>query len=279
MPLKLMYITNNADIALIAEASGVDWIFVDLEKNGKVDRQGHLDTVISSHSLDDVARLRSVLTLAKLLVRVNPIYESSAKEIDDVVSRGADIIMLPFFKSIWEAQEFVGFVAQRARTCLLLETPEAVDQLDSLLAIDGVDCIHIGLNDLHMGYKKHFMFELLADGTVEMICNKIKEHGIPYGFGGIARLGQGTLPAENILAEHYRLGSNMAILSRSFCNPGMLNDLAQVRVIFAEGVRDIRVYEQVLSQKEKSFFEENAILVRNKVNDIVRCISLGSGGV
>ena len=47
---------------------------------------------------------------------------------------------------------------------------------------------------------------------------KFEDKGIPYGFGGIAQLGQGTLPAENIIAEHYRLGSSMAILSRSFCN-------------------------------------------------------------
>jgi len=48
MPLKLMYITNDAEIAKIAENAGVDWIFVDLEINGKEERQGHLDTVISN---------------------------------------------------------------------------------------------------------------------------------------------------------------------------------------------------------------------------------------
>ena len=46
MPLKLMYITNDDTVARIAEDSGVDWIFVDLEVKGKEERQGHLDTVI-----------------------------------------------------------------------------------------------------------------------------------------------------------------------------------------------------------------------------------------
>ena len=36
------------------------------------------------------------------------------------------------------------------------------------------------------------------------------------GFGGIARLGFGMLPAEHVIAEHYRLGSTAVILSRSF---------------------------------------------------------------
>ena len=35
MSLKLMYLTNNENIAKIAEESGVDWIFIDLETIGK----------------------------------------------------------------------------------------------------------------------------------------------------------------------------------------------------------------------------------------------------
>ena len=38
--LKLMYITNNVDVAKIAENNGVDRIFVDLEVIGKKERQG-----------------------------------------------------------------------------------------------------------------------------------------------------------------------------------------------------------------------------------------------
>ena len=77
-----------------------------------------------------------------------------------------------------------------------------------------------------------FMFELLVDGTIEMLCKKIKAKGIPYGFGGIAQLRQGTLPAENIIAGHYRLGSSMAILSRSFCNTNKKADIGQIAGIF-----------------------------------------------
>ena len=40
-----MYITNNPDVAVIAEESGVDRIFVDMEFIGKDIRQGGLDTV------------------------------------------------------------------------------------------------------------------------------------------------------------------------------------------------------------------------------------------
>ena len=119
-----------------------------------------------------------------------------------------------------------------------------------------------------------FMFELLVDGTVQMLCNKFKEKGIPYGFGGIAQIGEGTLPAENIIAEHYRLGSSMAILSRSFCNTKKYSDdIDLIEKIFNKGVREIRDYEKVLSNKQDRFFKRNQKLVKNKVLEIISTLT------
>jgi 2-keto-3-deoxy-L-rhamnonate aldolase RhmA len=99
---------------------------------------------------------------------------------------------------------------------LLVETPEAVDVIDDMLRIDGIDEMFIGLNDLSLGYGKRFMFELLADGTVDKLVHKFKQNGKQYGFGGLASLTGGLLPGRMVLQEHYRLGSTCAILSRSF---------------------------------------------------------------
>jgi len=98
--------------------------------------------------------------------------------------------MLPFFKTKEEVNKFIGHVNGRAKAMLLVETPEAVRNIDSILGESGIDYIHIGLNDLHLGYRMKFMFEPLVDGTVEMLCKKIKQKSIPYGFGGIAGLEQ-----------------------------------------------------------------------------------------
>ena len=268
MALKLMYITNKENVARIAEDSGVDWIFIDLEINGKEERQGHLDIVISRHHIEDVKKIKSVLTKAELLVRVNPIFDGSKKEIDKVINDGADIVMLPFFKIKNEVKTFIDYVDGRAKTCLLCETAEAVENIDEILELKGIDLIHIGLNDLHLAYKMDFMFELLVDGTVEMLCDKFKAKGIPYGFGGIAQLGQGDLPAEYVIAEHYRLGSSMAILSRSFCNVNKIDNIKTVKDVFGRGVNEIRNYEHKLELKDMSFFEHNRVNVRNKVMEI-----------
>lgn len=268
MTLKLMYITNNTHIASIAEGSGVDWIFIDLEINGKEERQGHLDTVISRHHISDVKKIKEALNTSELLVRVNPIFEGSKTEIDRVINDGADIVMLPFFKYEEEVIKFINYVGGRAKTLLLLETPEAVESIDEILEVDGIDFIHIGLNDLHLGYEMTFMFELLADGTVENLCNKINEKSIPYGFGGIAQLGEGALSAEYVIPEHYRLGSSMAILSRSFCNVNNFNNEKEVKELFDRGVTEVREYEEKLENMNRDFFENNRSIVSKKVSFI-----------
>lgn len=269
MALKLMYITNQEEIAKIAESSGVDWIFIDLEINGKVGRQGHLDTVISRHSINDVEKIKKVLSNAELLVRVNPIYDGSKNEIDRVIKDGADIVMLPFFKTKEEVEIFVNYVNGRAKVCLLCETSEAVEKIDSILNVKGIDYIHIGLNDLHLSYKLKFMFELLSNGTVEMLCEKFADRGVLYGFGGIAQLGQGAIPAEKIIAEHFRLGSSMAILSRSFCDTKKVTDIDEIEKIFQCGIEKIRNFEEELLNKDKKFFEENQNFLKEKVDEIV----------
>lgn len=230
--LKLMYITNDSNIAKIADTYGVDRIFIDLELNGKEERQKGLDTVKSKHQISDISKVKQNLKNAKVLVRINPIYEKSEEEINEVIQQGADIIMLPFFKTVEEVKIFIKLINKRCKTMLLVETPEAVEKIDEILKTDGVDEIHIGLNDLHLGYNMTFMFELLANGTVEKLTNKFKEKNIPYGFGGIGKIGTGDLPAEHILSEHYRLGSQLVILSRSFCNTKNIKNIQEAEKIF-----------------------------------------------
>lgn len=275
MALKLMYITNNPEVAKIAEEAGVDRIFVDMEYIGKAKRQGGMDTVQSHHTVEDIKRIREVIHKAEIIVRVNPIHEASAEycssemEINDVIEAGADIIMLPYFKTLEEVTCFLKIINKRTRTMLLVETPEAVDIIDDILNLEGIDEIHIGLNDLSLGYGRKFMFELLADGTVEKLCVKFKMKGIPYGFGGIASIGHGELPAEDIIKEHYRLGSTCVILSRSFCNTEVIKEQNQIKCIFEDGIRGIREQESEC-ENYASYFRNNKYLVADLVKKIIQ---------
>ncbi len=278
MALELMYITNRTDVAALAESAGVDRIFIDMEYIGKDARQGGLDTVQSHHTVEDINAIRPILKKSQLLVRCNPIhpatkdYLSSAREIDEICKAGADIIMLPYFKTVSEVKLFVSLVAGRAKTSLLLETKEAEEIIDEIVEVKGIDEIYIGLNDLHLSKNMTFMFELLADGTVEKLADKIKAKGISFGFGGVARVGTGTLPAECIFGEHYRLGSDRVILSRAFCDISKENSIEAVGEKLTSGVRDVRNFEEQLKTWTPEQFEENRLKTVEGVNKVVEII-------
>ena len=146
-----------------------------------------------------------------------------------MIQAGADLVMLPYFKTVGEVEKFLQYVGGRAKTMLLFETVDSVRLVDEILELPGIDEVFIGLNDLSLGYQKKFMFELLADGTVERLCRKFQAKDIPYGFGGIAALSKGMLPAEKVIIEHYRLGSTCAIpvsyTHLAYYNKTVLNEM------------------------------------------------------
>jgi len=272
--MRLLFITNTPKIASIADKAGVDWIFIDLEVNGKQERQSGRNTVISSHSIEDIKKVKDVIQNSKVMVRINPLGEWSKKEIDDVVNAGAEIIMLPYFKTADEVEQFIKLVDKRVKTCLLVETIEAVKKIDDILDIKGIDYIHIGLNDIHIQRKTDFMFEFLADGYIDELANKIKVKNILFGFGGVAHMQSDLLPlAKDIIAEHYRLGSTGVILARSFIDTSNINDYNLLEKEFIGKVKELRDIEKFLLNKDNIFFAMNKNIVKKdtyKVRDIIR---------
>ncbi|WP_252179560.1 aldolase/citrate lyase family protein [Endozoicomonas sp. 4G] len=214
--IEYIFITNNPELAEYGELCGVGRIFVDLEVMGKKERQGHLDTLISEHSLEDVSKIKAKLQSIPLMVRVNPLHNGTKHEVEQAISEGADMLMLPMFRSAKQVQQFSKYVDGRVGIVLLVETQAAAESLEEIVNVDGVSEIHIGLNDLHLDMRLNFMFEPLANGLVDKMVKIIKEAGLKFGIGGIARMSEGIVPGESVLAEHVRLGSSAVILSRTF---------------------------------------------------------------
>lgn len=279
MSMTLMYITNNPVVAQIAQKSGVDRIWLDMEYIGKEQRQPCMDTVKNHHTIEDIQNIRPIITTSQVMVRVNPLhpatkdYCSSKEEIDNAIKSGADVVMLPMFRTRKDAEQFIEYVDGRATVQLLVETKEANENIDDILKAEGIDEIHIGLNDLHLAYKMKFMFELLCDGTVSRLCRKFKDKGLKYGFGGIARVGYGMLPAEYVIAEHYALGSTRAILSKSFCNANIVSNPAEIEDIFIDGVRNIRLKELEVAQFTQEQYENNRKIIKEKVAEIIKKVN------
>lgn len=213
---KLMILCDDPTSAMAAQEAGIDRVFYDLEYIGKAERQHGRNTVKSNNSIEDIPAIRKVVTTSELLVRTNPIHAYSQAEIDKAIKYGADVLMLPMAMDQHDVEQYVKMVGGRAKVCIMIETAAAMARLDKILAVPGVDELFIGLNDLHITMGLTFMFELLSGGLVEYIANKCNAAGMPFGFGGIARIGEGDLPSDNILGEHVRLGSTSVILSRTF---------------------------------------------------------------
>lgn len=263
--MKYMLITNEPSLAEKAEQFGVRRIFVDLEQLGKLERQGHLDTFISSHSMADVARVKAKLSKAELLVRLNPLNENTKQEIDDALAGGADILMLPMFHSASELRSFSEMVGRRAGVMPLLETYSAVQDIEEIVKIPGVTEIYIGLNDLHLDMKLKFMFEPLANGLIDKLADIIKAAGLPFGFGGIARVGEGIIPGELVLGEHLRLGSSAVILSRTFNRKDETSSKEDVIEALREELEKLQAVKEDLIQRGIDEQQEDFLRLKNIV--------------
>lgn len=266
--MEHIFITNNINIATICEKVGVKWVMVDLEIRGKEIRQAGRNSVISRHTLEDITVIRRELASTKLLVRCNPWWEGSTKEIKEIIERGADAIMLPMVESLDQVINFARVIDKKVKVFILVETIFSYDALDQICKIDGVDAIHIGLNDLSLQLKNSFMFKVLADGYIDQASEICQKNKIKYGFGGIAQLGEGLLPAEKILAEHIRLNSQMVILSRSFLNSKPLDILSVIEAEFSTEFKKLKNYEVFLRSLPSEYFELNKKMVKMIIHHI-----------
>jgi len=240
MTLHTMMITADPGIARHVTDAGNDVLFVDLENMGKADRQGHVDSWKSPHVPRDVSRLRAAAPDATLMVRVNPFHEGTAAEVADALARGADALMLPMFRDWQTVARFADLVAGRAQIVPLAETAAALDAIPLVLERARPGRLHIGLNDLHLDLGCRFMFQPLSDGLLDAPAAALRDAGIPFGIGGLARLDEGKIPARMVLGEHARLGSTWAILSRSFHDRSTTLEELQARIDFAAELQALR---------------------------------------
>lgn len=266
-----MILAADPKSALDAQNAGIDRVFYDLEYIGKEARQHGRNTVKSFNNIDDIPEVRKVLNQSELLVRTNPIHAYSRQEVEKAINYGADILMLPMVMDQHDVEQYVQMVNGRAKICIMIETAAAMARLDKILAVPGVDELFIGLNDLHISMGLTFMFELLSDGLVEYISDKCNKAGMPFGFGGIARIGEGDLPSDYILGEHARLGSSSVILSRTF--KGVVGVDANARPIdLNEEVCKVRNRMNEFENWTMADYQENRLRITEAVDKIVNKI-------
>lgn len=263
--LELIQITNDPAFARRCDALGGFRIFVDLERLGKAERQAGRNTFISSHAIDDVARVRAVLRQSRLMVRLNPLHADTGAELDAVLAQGPDLLMLPMFDAA-QIQAFAQLVAGRAPIVALLETAAALHSLDDWVGTPGLAEVYVGLNDLHLSLGCRFMFEPLAAGAVDRVAGAAHAQGLGFGFGGIARLDEGLLPGRDVLAEHLRLRSGAVILSRTFHR----EDAGEV---FEREVAALRRAESALAHRSAQQVEADRLRIAQRIAEVAASLA------
>ena len=128
------------------------------------------------------------------------------------------MIMLPYFTCPSEVSRFIDLVQARARTVLLVETKPALERIDKILEIPGVNEIMAGLNDLRIQLRLRSHFEVLVSASLSGLARAVNDAGLPFSVGGLARPDDGNLPysPDLVIAQYPRLDASGAWLSRSF---------------------------------------------------------------
>ena len=230
-PFVLTLWTSDPVMAAAADAAGVDRVGIDLERLGKQERQRGLGTWISPHEEHQLEALAPVLSRALLFARLNPINPDSAREVESVLSRGAQVLMLPMVMQPREVEEVVRLVGSRATVVLLVEHVEALKRLREIVSVPGVEEVHIGLNDLALSLGMRNRWMCLAGEMITEAAATVHEANLRFGLGGIGRAGDNDLPvpADLIYAEYARTGASAAIISRSFFREGGCELAVEIR--------------------------------------------------
>jgi hypothetical protein len=125
--------------------------------------------------------------------------------------------MLPMARQIEEVARFIDLLRGRARTSLLLETKESLGSIEQIVGLDGLDEVHVGLNDLRLSLSTGNLFSAIVDGHIARVAAACAGTKIRFGFGGVTRPeDQLPIPPDCIIAEVVRHGARMALLGRSF---------------------------------------------------------------
>ena len=215
--------SRTVDIGKIMATSGYDWLFIDMEHNT-------MDIDIASQI--SVAAQDAGITP---IVRVPDFAHHHATRVLDCGAMG---VVFPHVENADIAKKLVSYclyppkghrsmtgvlpqldfkqhaIAEVASTInenmlivIMLESPEAIENVDSIAGIDGVDVILIGTNDLcmEMGIPGDYSNPKVKNAYIKVI-EACKKYGKTPGMGGVYN--------EELMSEYIKMGMKF-ILSGS----------------------------------------------------------------
>ncbi len=195
-------LARTVDIAPMMKTAGMDWLFIDLEHGPlTLDQTAQISNAALSAGIAPLVRVpRGEMAMATraldggALGIIMPQCESAdeAREIVDRLhyapegSRGV-VGGLPQFgfanPSMTEAMEAMNAAML---VIVMLETPDAIARADEIAAVEGIDVIQIGTNDLAAasGIAGDVGHERIV-ASYETVAAACRKHGKWLGMGGV----------------------------------------------------------------------------------------------
>jgi 2-keto-3-deoxy-L-rhamnonate aldolase RhmA len=211
---------RTVDIAAVMASCGFDWLFIDLEHGTMpLDMAVQISVAALTAGISPLVRVPSrqysLATRALdggALGIVMP-HVDTAEEARAVV---AHLKYPPMgHRSVAGAQPYLGFRAvpmaeatatmnRETLVVVMLETPQAIANADAIAAVDGIDVLLIGTNDLCMemripGQLGHPEVAL----AYEQVIAACRRHGKHPGMGGVY--------VEDLLTKYIGLGMRMIL--------------------------------------------------------------------
>jgi 2-keto-3-deoxy-L-rhamnonate aldolase RhmA len=215
--------SRTVDIGKIMATSGYDWLFIDMEHNSMdIDIASQISVAAQDAGITPIVRVPDfahhhatrVLDCGAMGV-VFPHVENA-----DIAKKLVSYCLYPpkghrsmtgVLPQLDFKQQPIADVASKINgnmlIVIMLESPEAINNVDSIAAIDGVDVILIGTNDLcmEMGIPGDYSNPKVKDAYIKVI-KACKKYGKTPGMGGIYN--------EDLMSEYIKMGMRF-ILSGS----------------------------------------------------------------
>ncbi|MDX1873849.1 aldolase/citrate lyase family protein [Mycolicibacterium sp. 120266] len=197
--------SRTPDVPAIAAVAGYDAVYVDLEHTAtSLETAGLLCVAAQGAGIAGLVRVPS--QDASMIARVLDIgatgiivpHVDSRSEAQAVVDAarfppvGHRSISGPNVVSGYErraAPDLAALLERRTVVAVMVETPEAVDVVDDIAAVDGLDMILIGPSDLTAEMGIHGQYENdRFHHAVECVAAACRKYGVALGVAGIASL-------------------------------------------------------------------------------------------
>jgi 2-keto-3-deoxy-L-rhamnonate aldolase RhmA len=197
----IVRLAAGGDIALIAQATGHDFVFLDLQHSAmSVDTAAAISVAALGAGIAPIVRVRrsddpdtSRLLDAGALGIVVPDVESAAQakravELAKFAPLGRRSVAGPYpafgYRTV-PAREAMKALNEHTLVICMIETKLGLANADAIAAVDGVDVLHVGSNDLlaDMG-KPGALGDPEVIAAVERVIDVCAKHGKFAGLGG-----------------------------------------------------------------------------------------------